>query len=571
LLQRADACVFPYKLEKGQELVLDWERKRTGWISITGSGTLEFTCAGDIKILEILDSDFKTHSYYQGDKFPNNVMINAQGMVDLTSEPKLIRPRMMALRYLRLRNLSDSTATISFLSLKPSEFPEKPVGSFECSDEAINVGWQMGIDTVHLCTQPGEESQSPVFGPFGNGYVQWDGCRRDREIWGGDLRPASLAWYYNWQDQTPVANSLYLIMSAQHNGCSEHGLFPGSGSSHQIFYEWAFWESVCLWEYILHTGDQSLMRFARQVMPTFLDWCERKFSEHPDGWIHASASWMYTIPIKDEPLPALQAAAAIGLEAMEKLFLALDNPGCANRSRALRENIASRFHKSFWDESLQAYLFVQPKEGDAPHSDLTANAWAIIGDLAPEDKRQTVLDSMKRLHWRDAGSINISPILGITCSHDNNIWPYANAYEVTARFEAGDVDGALEVFKRYINTIRGTGHHTVFEMINLDGSLPIQHHIGDVLSFSHAWASQASWALQRYILGVYPVKPGWSEFACDPIPSPLEWAKGSIVTPHGVIDVELENKNGALKGKVTHPESIKPSEKKPEGIEFTSP
>jgi hypothetical protein len=353
-------------------------------------------------------------------------------------------------------------------------------------------------------------------------------------------------------------------MSAQHCGCSEHGLFPGSASSHQIFYEWAFWESVCLWEYILHTGDQTLMRFAGRIMPMFLDWCERKFRESPDGWILASAAWMYTIPLKDEPLPSLQAAAAIGLEAMEKLFIALNDPNCAHRAKTLHDDIVSRFHSSFWNDDLKSYMFVQPKEGDIPRSDLATSVWAVLGGLTPASNVQTVLDSINRLHRTDAGNINIYPILEETYSHNDNIWPYANAYEVVTRFQVGDVEGALDLFKRYTGTITKMGHHTLFEMFYKDGSIPIQWHLGDILSFCHAWAAQGSWALQRYLLGVAPVKPGWSEFSFDPKPSSLDWVKGSVVTPKGMIDVELE----AGRGKVSYPGSLQLINQSSGKIEF---
>lgn len=555
--QEKSAPIFSYKLKKGESVLFDWGRKRTGWIEVAGEGDLAFSYASDLEILDLFDS-LKNRKDERADKMPSYAAVEAQGKVALASKSSLIHPRSLALRYLRLTNNSDLPVIITSIVMKPSEFPALPAGSFKCSDETLNIAWQMGIDTVHLCTQPGPESLNPVFAPFGSGHVQWDGCRRDREIWGGDLRPASLAWYYNFTDQTPVSNSIYLIMSAQHVGCSEHGLFPGSGSTHQVFYEWAFWEVTCLYEYILHTGDESLIRFADRVLPLFLEWCEKKFSENPDRWIHMSLSWMYTIPLHDEPLPALQASAAIGMQSMVKLFDMLGRSEEAVRSKALWSDIQDRFDKSFWSDDLQAYRFIDPK-GDIPRSDLGTNAWALLGDLVPEDKRRKVLDSIKKLHWTKGGSINISPILGKPYAHDNNIWPYANAYEVAARFDAGDVENALEVLRRYATNCLSAGHATLFEMINIDSSLPVLDETGNTLSFCHAWAAQGSWALQRYLLGVAPLAPGWKEFSFNPLRSPLDWVRGSVVTPFGMIDVELELVDGKFKGKLTHPAAIRPT------------
>lgn len=551
------APAFPYKLEKGESVLFDWGRKRTGWIEIAGEGDLDFSYVSDLRILDLFDS-LRERADEHADKTPSYTAVEAQRKVSLASKATLMHPRSLALRYLRLTNNSDSPATIASIAMKPSEFHTLPVGSFKCSDETLNTAWQMGVDTVHLCTQPGPESLNPVFAPFGSGYVQWDGCRRDREVWGGDLRPGALAWYYNFLDQTPISNSIYLIMSAQHVGCSEHGLFPGSASTHQVFYEWAFWEVTCLYEYILHTGDESLMRFAEMVLPLFLDWCETKLNENPDRWIHTSLSWMYTLPLHDEPLPALQASAAIGMQSMAKLFDMLGRPNEAARSRALWSDIRDRFDRSFWSDELQAYRFVDPR-GDISRSDLGANAWALLGNLVPEEKRQSVLDSIQRRHWTKGGSINISPILGEDYPHDNSIWPYANAYEVTARFDAGDVENALEVLRRYAANCLNAGHATLFEMINIDSSLPVVDATGNTLSFCHAWAAQGSWALQRYLLGVAPSAPGWREFCFNPLRSPLDWVKGSVVTPHGMIEVELDLVDGKFRGKLTHPAAIRPA------------
>jgi hypothetical protein len=66
------------------------------------------------------------------------------------------------------------------------------------------------------------------------------------------------------------------------------------------------------------------------------------------------------------------------------------------------------------------------------------------------------------------------------------------------------------------------------------------------------------------------VEPGWAKFSVNPVASPLEWVKGSVVTPKGLIHAELEQKGGALKGVVRYPrglEAVKVSGAG-EGLEF---
>jgi alpha-L-rhamnosidase len=542
------------EIEPAKSIILDWGRKRTGWLHMAGKGSFLLELASDLEIFKLYDSQTDSENGFIGDTRPSFCGAKSRRKVEISANCKSISSASDTLRFARLTNNTPETTRIDQIKLIPSEFPSQPLGKFQCSSKILNTGWQMGIDTLHLCTQPGDQSNVPVFAPFGNGYVQWDGCRRDREIWGGDLRPSALAWYYNFEDQSPIANSLYMVMNAQHCGCSEHGLFPGSGSTHQTFYEWAFWEVTCFWEYLFHTGDKKLVKFASMAMPLFLEWCENKFAEDPNGWIKTSICWMYTFNYPQQVLPGLQIAAIIGLRALERIFALLNNEHCRQRTSSIISRIHSRFHDEFMDKELGAYTFLTKGKS---HSDLCTNAWAILADVVEPNDRKALLQRIKELHWTPAGSINVAPPMEQKCFHNNTVWPYANAYEVTSRFHCGDTDGALEVFKRYIKNICSTGHNTLFEMINIDGSLPINYDDGNTLSFCHCWASLASWALQRYLLGAAPHSVGWETFSFEPLESPLEWITGSVVTPHGLIDIEVDNSNGWRKAKVIYPKSIK--------------
>ncbi|MFE5839179.1 alpha-L-rhamnosidase C-terminal domain-containing protein [Arthrobacter sp. NPDC056493] len=53
----------------------------------------------------------------------------------------------------------------------------------------------------------------------------------------------------------------------------------------------------------------------------------------------------------------------------------------------------------------------------------------------------------------------------------------------------------------------------------------------------HAWGSVPLQHFPRYILGVSPAAPGFTSVAIDPAPSELDWAEGSVPTPHGPVGV----------------------------------
>ena len=63
--------------------------------------------------------------------------------------------------------------------------------------------------------------------------------------------------------------------------------------------------------------------------------------------------------------------------------------------------------------------------------------------------------------------------------------------------------------------------------------------------------------LSRYVLGVVPTKPGWTEFKFDPHPpKAVTWAKGAVPTPKGLIQVEWKRDGDRIVEQLTVPDGI---------------
>lgn len=54
----------------------------------------------------------------------------------------------------------------------------------------------------------------------------------------------------------------------------------------------------------------------------------------------------------------------------------------------------------------------------------------------------------------------------------------------------------------------------------------------------HAWGALALYELPSVILGVHPAAPGYAKVAVTPHSGGLDWAKGTVITPHGKVLVE---------------------------------
>ena len=76
-----------------------------------------------------------------------------------------------AFRYVRLTFPSDKPSQWSTIDVEGIAYPVEYLGSFESSDPLLNQIWETGAYTAHLCMQEGI----------------WDGVKRDRGRWMGDL------------------------------------------------------------------------------------------------------------------------------------------------------------------------------------------------------------------------------------------------------------------------------------------------------------------------------------------------------------------------------------------------
>ena len=72
----------------------------------------------------------------------------------------------------------------------------------------------------------------------------------------------------------------------------------------------------------------------------------------------------------------------------------------------------------------------------------------------------------------------------------------------------------------------------------------------------HAWGSLALFEIPAVVLGVRPAKAGYAAVEVSPTAGYLDWAKGELITPRGIIEVEWEKAGGEIKAKVKAPDGV---------------
>jgi len=72
----------------------------------------------------------------------------------------------------------------------------------------------------------------------------------------------------------------------------------------------------------------------------------------------------------------------------------------------------------------------------------------------------------------------------------------------------------------------------------------------------HAWGSLLLYELPAVILGVRPAKPGFEAVKVSPVPGYLDWANGTVITPHGHISVSWKRSESGIIVDIDAPKGI---------------
>ena len=376
-------------------------------------------------------------------------------------------------------------------------------GSFRCSDEEINKIWEVGAYTMDLTTRE----------------FFMDGIKRDRWTWSGDAIQSYLMNYYLRFDTECVKRTIRQL----------RGKDPVTAHVNTIMDYTFYWFKSVL-DYYQYTGDADFVREMWPRMVTLMDYVlSRTNSEgmaegQPDDWIFVD--WV-DFPMHKRGILCFE--QILFCKALETMALCAKVLGI-NKSdyRVKAEELRNKVKQTFWSYKDKAYLHAI--EDGVMNRQITKfpNMFAIIYGYAYEEQRQEIMKSVML-------NPNIDPITT----------PYMRFYELEAlcidglhtqvlkeiRDYWGGMlrEGATSFWEKYVPTETGTQHLAMY-------GRPYGK------SLCHAWGASPVYLLGKYYLGVKPTKPGYEEYEVRPALGDLEWMKGDVPTPHGMIHVEMDRK-----------------------------
>lgn len=396
-------------------------------------------------------------------------------------------------------------------------------GSFRCSDERLNQIWQTGAYTVHLNLQE---------------YL-WDGIKRDRLVWIGDMHPEVMTVNTVFGYNEAVPKSLDLTRNITPLPNWMNGI-----SSYSI------WWLLIQRDWFRYQGDwtylQSQKDYLVDLLKVLISKVDASGREHLDGM--RFLDW----PSNENPEAINAGLQALMVQAMKygaELCSLLQEPELA--STCLETE--ARLRKAA-PQVIKPFLALKKKPTEPGMKQAAALlAWAGLMDANEADQK----------YLSQEGGHGFSTFYGY--------------YMLRSMALAGNYSGALDIIRSYWGAMLDMGATTFWEDFNLDwlpNAAPIDELVpagkkdihGDFgaycykgfrHSLCHGWASRPTSWLTEYVLGVEVLEPGCRVLRIVPHLADLEWVEGTFPTPKGIVKIRHEKQpDGSISSKIDAPEGI---------------
>jgi hypothetical protein len=136
---------------------------------------------------------------------------------------------------------------------------------------------------------------------------------------------------------------------------------------------------------------------------------------------------------------------------------------------------------------------------------------------------------------------------------DQVISPYFNVYVLDAMAAMGHSREALEWIRAYWGGMLAEGATSFWESYDLRWpktnphlSLQADGTSGYFVSLAHGWSSGPTAWLSENVLGIREPKDGYKEVVIAPRLAGLDWARGTVPTPGGVISIRVDKEKGVI-------------------------
>lgn len=289
-------------------------------------------------------------------------------------------------------------------------------------------------------------------------------------------------------------------------------------------------------EYLLYIGDDGLAREHLMVAEGILDCCSQWEDENgllsPPDKFWNFVDWSYEL--NDFSLTGRNTAVfnwfyVHALDSFARLMKHLGDPRDRERWTAKARRVAESIERVFWDEKKGGYReWIAPLDGDDQAQEIVSSQLAHAAALLSGRSRQERL-----------------PMLRHALSRQDFLAPelYMQHFVLRGLVAAGRPGDALESIRELWGAIVLSGSKTIWEC-------GVHQHGKDAYngagSICHGFSTTPIDFLQCVVLGVRPTAPGFSRCTVAPHSLGLAYAKGTVPTPGGNLEIGWNYNAGSM-------------------------
>ena len=386
------------------------------------------------------------------------------------------------------------------------------LGSFRSSDERLNRIWMTGAYTVHLNMQE---------------YI-WDGIKRDRLVWLGDLHPEvmTVSTVFGYNEVIPksldLARDITPLPGWMNGMCS-----------------YSLWWIIIHRDWYLYQGNLSYLKEQQAYLTGLLHLLFTKVDESGREKLDGGGRFLDwpSSPNTEGINAGLQALMLMAFRAGSELCVALGDADLAKKCATVAQRMKTQV---------------------LPHNQLKqAAALLALADMIPAGQADKEVISV-------GGARNFSTFYGY--------------YMLQAQAKAGNYRTAIDNISRFWGGMLDMGATTFWEDFDIEwmenaagidnpvpeGKKDIHADFGAYCykelrhSLCHGWASGPTAWLSEHVLGVKVMAPGCKALKIEPHLGDLEWVEGTFPTPQGIVSIRhRKGTDGKIKSEVNAPKGVK--------------
>src|SRR5690554_2546150 len=384
------------------------------------------------------------------------------------------------------------------------------LGSFKSDNERLNEIWNTGAYTVHLNMQE---------------YL-WDGIKRDRLVWLGDVHPEVMAINTVFGDTEVVRESLDFgrdttPLPGWMNGISSYSL----------------WWIITHRDFFMYHGDLSYLKEQQSYLSALIDQVITNIN--PAGKEELDGGRFLDWPTSENPdviHAGLQSLMVMTFEA----------------GRDIAHWINDVQLRVKCNEALRSL----GKHTPSTHNNKQAAALLSLADIIPAKEAAKIII--------DGGANDFATFYGY--------------YMLETLAKAGKYQEAMDIISDYWGAMLDLGATTFWENFNYKerlNAVPIDElpdpsrfnihadggdhcYIGLRASLCHGWASGPTAWLSEHVLGIQVMEPGLKTVRIRPNLGNLKFAEGTFPTPYGEIYVKhTRQEDGTIESEIHTPEEVR--------------